>query len=108
MSNTNVMVTFKAQLPFTVMQREKWFLASCSLLDVHSQGLTADEAENNLREALELFLLSCFERGTLEKVMKDCGFIPYFAALQGDVIPKTPASEKTIEVPIPFMVPADR
>ena len=38
----------------TVWQEGKWFVAQCREVDVASQGLTEDEALDNLREALEL------------------------------------------------------
>ena len=38
----------------TVWQEDEWFVAQCMEVDVASQGLTEDEALDNLREALEL------------------------------------------------------
>ena len=46
----------------------------CPALDVYSQGDTEDEASANLIEALQLFVQSCYERGTLDAVMKERGF----------------------------------
>ena len=60
-------------LPIRIIQKEQWYVASCSMLDVHSQGDTAEQAQTNLFEALTLFLASCFERGTLEAVLKEKG-----------------------------------
>lgn len=41
----------------TTFQREgKWFVAHCAELGVTSQGETLEEAERNLREAMELYL----------------------------------------------------
>lgn len=97
-------VEFRVKLPYEITKRPKWFLASCPVLDVHSQGDTADIAKRNLVEALSLFLVSCFKRGTLDEVLKKCGFSP---------IPKAPGPLKTIpimgrqnylSVPIPFQV----
>ena len=51
-------------------------MASCPVLDVFSQGTTREDARKNLEEALQLFLTSCIERGTLDEVLKDCGFVP--------------------------------
>jgi predicted RNase H-like HicB family nuclease len=53
-------VTFNVCLPYEVKTREKWHVASCKILDVHSQGVSKREAVENLKEALELFLVSCF------------------------------------------------
>ena len=38
----------------TVWQEGEWFVAQCREVEVASQGLTEDEALENLREALEL------------------------------------------------------
>jgi predicted RNase H-like HicB family nuclease len=38
----------------TVWQEGEWFIAQCREVDVASQGLTEEEALDNLREALEL------------------------------------------------------
>jgi predicted RNase H-like HicB family nuclease len=38
----------------TVWAEGEWFIAQCREVDVASQGLTEDEALDNLREALEL------------------------------------------------------
>jgi len=75
-------IGFSARLPFVVKKRQKWYLSSCPLLDVHSQGPTREEAIDNLKEALSLFLTSCFERGTLDKVLKQCGFVGAHAEKQ--------------------------
>ncbi|MBF0103493.1 MAG: hypothetical protein HQK77_21540 [Desulfobacterales bacterium] len=61
-------------LPIKIKKRKKWFVSSCPILDVCSQGETEDHAKKNLIEALSLFLTSCYERNTLEAVLKECGF----------------------------------
>ena len=38
----------------TVWQEGEWFVAQCREVDVASQGITEDEALENLREAIEL------------------------------------------------------
>jgi predicted RNase H-like HicB family nuclease len=38
----------------TLWQEGEWFVAQCREVDVASQGLTEDEALENLREAIEL------------------------------------------------------
>src|ERR1700687_3975085 len=59
------------KLPRQVKKKGKWFISSCNLLDVHSQGHTREQAERNLQDALETFLLSCYERGTIEVVLRE-------------------------------------
>jgi len=68
-----ITVQVEARLPMRIIQKRKWFVASCPVLDVTSQADTEKEARNNLKEALSLFFLSCLERGTLEAVLKSCG-----------------------------------
>lgn len=57
-----------------VKRRGKVYVARCLPLDVVSQGRTIARALHNLREAVELFVESCYERGVLEQVLKDAGF----------------------------------
>lgn len=52
---------------------EVGFIAGCPALDVWSQGDSEAEAEENIKEALYLFLEVCWEKGTIGKVLKDCG-----------------------------------
>ena len=95
-------VQFNADLPISIKKKKKWFLATCSILDVHSQGETEEQARHNLGEALSLFFLSCFERGVLDDVLKDCGF----RAAQPIQQEKQPpvSRQDYISVPIPFLV----
>ena len=72
MSSQNITLT--VSLPFELKKRDKWYLSKCPVLDVHSQGETKEKALENLKEAVELFIITCFERGTLDEVLKQCGF----------------------------------
>lgn len=92
---------FKVKLPVHLRKRKKWYLASCQVLDVHSQGTNQKIALKNLSEALSLFLTSCFERGTLDRVLKDCGF--KLAKIQHK---KNPPDQKYLDIPIPLTVNA--
>ena len=85
MQNT-IDITF--HFPVTIVEKERWYVASCPILDVHSQGDTSEQAQNNLIEALTLFITSCFERGTLDAVLKECGFHPHKTSVpvEGDVV----------------------
>jgi len=69
-------VKVRFSLPASVRKKGKWFYSVCPLLDVHSQGRTKREALKNLREAVGLFVESCYKRGTLGKVLLASGFIP--------------------------------
>lgn len=60
----------------TLHQESPWWIAHCPALDVASQGRTPEEARMNLREAIDLFIESCKERGTLFDALRELGFAP--------------------------------
>jgi len=96
-------VYFNFRLPIKLIKRKKWYLASCSILDVHSQGETEKQARKNLIEALSVFFISCLEKNTLDTVLKNCGFkptMPFSADKKNPVVPP----KDYIDVPIPFLV----
>ena len=97
-----VNIQFNANLPAKVTRKEKWFVAACPILDITSQGDNEEQAKKNLGEAISLFFTSCFERGVLDEVLKDCGF----KAVHHIAKPATPDVKKEgyITVPIPFLV----
>jgi predicted RNase H-like HicB family nuclease len=66
-----VTIQFNATLPVKIAKRGRVFVASCPVLDVHSQGDTDTQARDHLGEALSLFFVSCFERGVLDDVLKE-------------------------------------
>jgi len=66
---------FEFRLPYSVKKRQKWYLAVCQSLDVASQGPTKEKALDNLRDAIRGFLADCFERGTLDEVLQQAGFV---------------------------------
>ncbi len=67
------MIRFTLTTSIEMRSENDLFYASCPWLDVHGQGETEHSAKNNLIEALQLFIGSCYERGVLEKVLADCG-----------------------------------
>ena len=69
-------IEFLFNLPLKIIHRRKWVVAQCPALDIASQGETVEEATRNLTEATRAFLTSCYERGSIEAVLKDCGFQP--------------------------------
>jgi predicted RNase H-like HicB family nuclease len=69
-------LVFTMKVPATVRHEGKWFFSSCRVLDVHSQGTTQQEALDNLVEALQLFIETCYEHGTLEQMLRSQGFVP--------------------------------
>ena len=88
-------------LPVKIVKKQKWYVASCPILDVFSQGSTAARAKKNLGEALTAFLLSCLERSTLDTVLKECGFQPILKSAKKESFL---SQEDYINIPIPFLV----
>lgn len=96
-------ILFKVILPVSVHREDGLFVSFCPVLDVMSQGKTDKEAIHNLIEATQAFLLSCYERGTLDQVLKDCGFQPITRANPSPVTEKK--SMREIIVDLPFYAP---
>lgn len=95
-------IRMEVKLPASVKKAGKYFISCCPILDVCSQGETKKKALKNLGEAVSLFLASCFERSTLDKVLKSCGFI---SAKSFTIKPKPfPSRFESIDVPIPFWI----
>lgn len=69
-------ISIEFELPAKIRKKGGWFISSCPLLDVFSQGRTRIEAERNLVDALASFLTSCYERGTLDAVLRESGVVP--------------------------------
>jgi predicted RNase H-like HicB family nuclease len=93
-------------LPASFRKRGNWYISSCPSLDVHSQGKTRSEAEQNLVDALGSFLISCYERGTLDEVLRNAGFVPAPASHRTQ--PKQAARGVTVTVPLPFVIGSRR
>jgi predicted RNase H-like HicB family nuclease len=53
---------------------EGLWVAGCPSLDVFSQGESKEEAQENLHEAVELWIDSCLERNTLSKALRELGW----------------------------------
>jgi predicted RNase H-like HicB family nuclease len=98
-----IRVEFYANMPVKVTKKDRWFVACCPILDVYSQGESEEKAKKNLGETLTSFFLSCFERGTLDDVLKKCGFKPQISS---PPYPLKKPPRNFITVPIPFMVNA--
>lgn len=95
-------ITMRMKLPATVNKKKDWYISCCPILDVYSQGKTKKKALDNLEEALKLFFISCFERGTLDQVMSESGFVPIEKTNKKLVT--IPKRYETIDVPLPFMI----
>ena len=87
-------INFK--LPFTVKKKKNYYVSYCPLIDLYSQGETKNIAIKNLADAISLFLLSCIERGTLDKVLSRCG------AKIVKKVKKIPPKQNYINIPFPI------
>lgn len=97
-----VSIKFTIHLPAVVIKKQKWYVSHCPVLDVSSQGDTEEEAKRNLIEAISLFMITCHEMGTLDKVLKDCGFVPDYSPAPSSV--RSVDSSGYIDVPLPFII----
>ena len=77
-------IAMEFRVPARIRRKGKWFVSSCPLLDVHSQGHTRGEAERNLVDALTSFLIICYERGTLDEVLREAGSGGGFDSIHSD------------------------
>ena len=81
----------KIEFDSIVFQENKIFVAYSPKLDVSSCGGSVDEARNNLKTAVRLFLEEAEKMGTLEEIMSESG---YEKAERGDwMAPKLIATE---------------
>jgi len=99
------LLNFELKVPVEVYKGSTAFIARCPIFDVSSQGKTPVEAKKNLVDALILFVTTCFERGTLDAVMKECGFKPRKASAGKLRLKK---DQEILSVPLPFMVNRQR
>src|SRR5208283_6202630 len=89
----------------TIKRQRRWYIAHCPPLDITTQGRSEEEARQNLIEASELFVVSCFERGTFEQALRELGWhvvAGHHVTQHGEhsVLPKDGGFR--FPVPIPF------
>lgn len=70
----NVVIT--ARLAAQIVKDGDGYCVHCPALGIVSQGDTIAEARANIKEAAELTIESCFERGTLARRLAKSGFRP--------------------------------
>jgi predicted RNase H-like HicB family nuclease len=90
-------IQFHVRVPLDVEQEGELFVASCAPLDVFSQGETRAEAVKNLGEAIGLFIDTCYQMGTLDQVLSDCGFVPTSRT-------QDQYTGETLDVPLPLLI----
>jgi predicted RNase H-like HicB family nuclease len=94
------LLNFELKVPVEVYKGSTAFIARCPIFDVSSQGKTPLEAKKNLVDALTLFVTTCYERGTLDEVMKEWGFKPRKTSTGKLCLKK---DQELLSVPLPFM-----
>ena len=62
--------TIYIRLTNIITKEEKMFFSHCPELDIGSQGETVEEANNNLKDAIILYLNTIKELGTREEIFK--------------------------------------
>lgn len=67
-ASQRVQVSFT--LPITIEEKDGWFIATCSVFDVVTQGETRERAKTNVEDALGFFLQSCIKRGTISRFFR--------------------------------------
>ena len=72
----------KKKFTAVINKEEKWYVAHCVELDVVSQGKTIEEAQTNLKEAVELYLES-FERDDYPGSNSEIILYPFEVAVNG-------------------------
>jgi len=99
-----VVVSAKFQLFGVVKQEGGWYVAHCPPLDITTQGKTETEAKKNLIEASELFVISCFERGTFEQALRELGWrvVAGHAVRRDGGLAAIPPGGFRFPVPVPF------
>ncbi len=100
MQNRNKAVQFHVKVPYETKAENDWVIASCPPFEVLSQGRTEEEAVRNLFEAIQLFVESCYRRGTLQQVLEECGFKPDRSHADIDVL----SGDHLMDVPLPLLI----
>ncbi len=106
-------VHFSLQVIVNIRKENDVYYIGSDAFDVHSQGYTEDEAKENIIEAIQLFIESCYERGVLSEALKELGFEPdrEHASLglqQASSLLQVPDASGSlmIDVPLPLLVAA--
>ena len=95
---------FNVELPYAIKRNGVAHVAWCPALDVYSQGPSQRKAVENLADALRLFLMSCYERGTLDQVLRESGFRPASPLRRASKKKAVSKDFNTLMVPLPFLV----
>lgn len=64
----------KFRLTAYIRQEDGVYVVDCPILGVTTYGKTIDAAKENIADATRGFLQGCYEMGTLNEVLLECGF----------------------------------
>jgi predicted RNase H-like HicB family nuclease len=78
-----------------VFQEGSSYVAHCPELDVSSCGKNVDEARQNLRTAVRLFLEEAGRMGTIEQILEEAGYV---RGPSGEYIPPRIVLSESMEV----------
>ena len=67
-------IEIAGSIPVVFFKEGATFIAHCPILELSSCGDSFDSAHDNFTEALEILLEECTAKGTLEQVLKSCGW----------------------------------
>ena len=91
-------MTINLRLPVKITKEKDVFVSACPTLDIASQGCTDVEAKENIKEAIELFITTCIEMGTISQVLRDCVFTK-----GGDVTENNASDTQEVNVILPYI-----
>ena len=80
-------------------EAEGGFSVVCTDLDVASQGETVDDAVENIKEAVELYIESAEEIGIMDEVWEKLGLSESVFAEEELIVPKVFRTEIQIKMP---------
>ena len=90
---------FKAKLPVSIFKEGKQFIAYSPVLDLSTCGKDYDEVKHRLEEVVDIFFEELAQKGTLNEVLEDLGWIKVQKQWSPPVI-ISHESEK-IRIPVP-------
>lgn len=107
-SNEENVILIKCKLEAYIgLEKPGMYISYCPALDLYSQGDTRAEAKKNIKEATGLFLQSCIERQTLQRVLTECGFKSTAPFAAHKALAKAVALPPEFETSKPFKIPVE-
>ncbi len=88
-------------LTVNVFQDGHQWVAYTPSLDLSTCGHTIKEAQKNFEEAVDLFLEGCARKGTLDAVLKSCGWVRTSRPVPHYEPPRSYTTNQPISIPIP-------